>query len=261
MLRHTGTKRTFRHNLQLATFLSLAAGFVNAAGLMAFAVLTTNITGHAATFAADLTLNDMRAVKMAGMGLLLFLTGAFFSGIYTRSMGRHKRFVYTVPLLIVLSILAYVALYGYTYDGSMEKRGHFAGSLLFAMGIQNALVSVVSHSVVRTTHLTGIMTDFGIALADAVRSRLKLGKLLRQRLILHINIIIPFLMGGVLGAFSFAEFRYYAFFIPAGIVMFVIFFDAFRVRVLLIRHHFFLRNRRRVAARRTRIQRKASGKK
>lgn len=77
MLRHTGTKRSFRHNLRLAIFLSLSAGFVNAAGLMAFAVLTTNITGHAATFAADFSLNDMRAVKMAGLCLLLFLAGTF----------------------------------------------------------------------------------------------------------------------------------------------------------------------------------------
>lgn len=247
MLRHTGTKRSFRHNLRIAIFLSLSAGFVNAAGLMAFAVLTTNITGHAATFASDFSLNDMRAVKMAGMCLLLFLAGAFFSGLYTRVMGRHKRYVYAVPLLIVISILAYVALYGYTYDGSLIKREHFAGSLLFAMGIQNALVSEVSRSVVRTTHLTGIMTDFGIALAEAVRARLKIGKLLRQRLLLHVNIIVPFLLGGVLGAFSFAEFRYYAFFIPAGIVLCALFFDAFRMSVLMIRHHFFLRKRRRIA--------------
>src|SRR5690606_38706453 len=135
----------------------------------------------------------------------------------------------------------------YTYDGSLERRGHFAGSLLFAMGIQNALVSVVSRSVVRTTHLTGIMTDFGIALAEAVRNRFQLTKNLRQRLLLHINIIITFLLGGVLGAFSFSAFGYYAFFIPAGIVLFVIFFDAFRMRVLMIRHHFFLRKRRRMA--------------
>jgi uncharacterized membrane protein YoaK (UPF0700 family) len=40
-----------------------------------------------------------------------------------------------------------------------------AGLLLFAMGAQNSLVTRVSQSVVRTTHLTGIFTDLGIELS------------------------------------------------------------------------------------------------
>ena len=55
-----------------------------------------------------------------------------------------------------------MAVYGNRYDGSVAKMELFAGSLLFAMGLQNALVSMVSGSVVRTTHLTGVVTDLGI---------------------------------------------------------------------------------------------------
>lgn len=248
MLRHTGTKRTYRHNLNLALLLSLSAGFVNAAGWMAFSVLTTNITGHAATFAMDLVLGDTQAMRMAGLFLLLFLAGAFFSGFYTRSLGRHKRFAFTIPLGLLLAILLYVGLSGFTFDGSLQKREHFAGILLFGMGVQNALVTVVSGSVVRTTHLTGIVTDFGIALADAVRSKFKLSQLVKQRLGLHISIIFPFLIGGLLGAYLFSAWRYTAFFAPAAIVLFVMFFDAFRMQVLKIRHHFFLRKIRKQEA-------------
>ena len=41
-----------------------------------------------------------------------------------------------------------------------------ACSLLFVMGIQNSLVTKVSVSVVRTTHLTGLFTDLGIELSQ-----------------------------------------------------------------------------------------------
>jgi hypothetical protein len=52
MLRHLGTRRAYGHNVKIAALLSLTAGFVNAAGFLSFSVLTTNITGHAALFAA-----------------------------------------------------------------------------------------------------------------------------------------------------------------------------------------------------------------
>jgi uncharacterized membrane protein YoaK (UPF0700 family) len=58
MLRHLGTKRTYGHNVNLASLLGLTGGFVNAAGFLAFAVLTTNVTGHAALFAERLALQD-----------------------------------------------------------------------------------------------------------------------------------------------------------------------------------------------------------
>lgn len=38
--------------------------------------------------------------------------------------------------------------------------------MLFAMGIQNSLVTNISKSTVRTTHLTGLFTDLGIELSQ-----------------------------------------------------------------------------------------------
>src|SRR2546423_13000180 len=43
MLRHTGSKRSFQHNMRLAVLLCFDAGFVNAAGFLGFNVLTTNV--------------------------------------------------------------------------------------------------------------------------------------------------------------------------------------------------------------------------
>src|SRR5690606_28294367 len=109
MLRHTGQRRTYRHNLRLAVLLCLVAGFVNAAGLLAFSILTTNITGHAATMAIDAANGDITAVAIALGWLCLFLGGAIFSGWYTSFMGKHKRYVYTVPLFIEFTVLLIIA--------------------------------------------------------------------------------------------------------------------------------------------------------
>lgn len=245
MLRHTGTRRTFSHNLRLAILLSTTAGFVNAAGLVAFAVLTTNITGHAAELAVSSSTGDWRMAKLGALGVLLFLAGAFFSSWYIETMGRHRRFVYSVPLLLELLVLVYIAFYGHGFEEGSAVPEHYAGALLFVMGMQNALVSVVSRSVVRTTHLTGMVTDFGIALAELVRKKLKPSVSLRQRLTLHVSIIFFFLLGGYVGAMAMTNMSYHSFLLPAGLILFTLLYDVFRMRILLIRRQYYLLQRRR----------------
>src|SRR5258707_319163 len=105
MLRHTGQKRSFRHNLRLAVLLCLNAGFINAAGYLAFKVLTTNVTGHAALFAVDIATSDLRSARMVALWLFLFLAGAFASGLYISMVGRNKAFTYVVPILFIILIL------------------------------------------------------------------------------------------------------------------------------------------------------------
>lgn len=81
MLRHLGTKRTYGHNVKLATLLCLTAGFVNAAGFLGFSVLTTNVTGHAALFAERIAMQDWQTARVVALWMFLFLTGAFISSL------------------------------------------------------------------------------------------------------------------------------------------------------------------------------------
>lgn len=48
----------------------------------------------------------------------------------------------------------------------LENSNIIAFYLLFAMGLQNALVTKISNATVRTTHLTGLFTDLGIELSQ-----------------------------------------------------------------------------------------------
>lgn len=230
MFRHTGLKRSYKQNLRLAVLLCLTAGMVNAASLLSFSVLTTNVTGHAALLAQTLASGEMRAARMVALWLFLFLAGAFFSGLCIHRIGRNKTYVYTVPIIVEIILLVAVASLGDIFDGSIIKTEYFAGSLLFAMGLQNALVSAISGSVVRTTHLTGMFTDLGIDLSLMISSSEKDRTSIKKRIALRVVIISFFLAGGILGGFVFLALGYYTFFIPAGILMFAMFYDAFRIR-------------------------------
>jgi len=231
MLRHLGAKRTYLHNVKLASLLGITAGFVNAAGFLAFAVLTTNVTGHAALFAEGIALQQWQNVRVIALWMFLFFAGAFISGLIVSRIGKNQQYSYVIPILIEIIILVGVALLGYRYDNSLVAREVFAGSLLFVMGLQNSLVSMVSGSVVRTTHLTGTFTDLGIELAQYIQKKHEDLPALSTRIKLHSAIIFFFLFGALSGAYLFRLYRFYAFFIPVGVLCYTLMYDVFRIKL------------------------------
>ena len=231
MLRHTGQKRSFEHNMRLAVLLCLNAGFINAAGFLAFSVLTTNVTGHAALLAVNIATSDLRSTRMVALWLFLFLAGAFLSSLYISRVGRNKPFAYTAPIIFIILVLLFVAVFGHHYNNSLAQTEYFAGSLLFSMGVQNAMVSLISGSVVRTTHLTGMFTDLGIDLSEAVHTFKNIHPLLKRRIALRLAIIISFLFGGLIGSLLFLHSKFSAFFVPICFLLTALFYDYFRIKV------------------------------
>jgi uncharacterized membrane protein YoaK (UPF0700 family) len=84
------------------------------------------------------------------------------------------------------------------------------------MGLQNAVVTKISDAEVRTTHVTGIVTDLGIELGKLVyvnRHRSALQPRVeadRTRLLTLGALLGGFFVGGVLGALGFQRFGYLA---------------------------------------------------
>jgi uncharacterized membrane protein YoaK (UPF0700 family) len=236
MLRHVGEKRSFRNNLRIAVLLCLNAGFINAAGFFAFRVLTTNVTGHAALLAESVALSDIQMAGMASLWLLLFLFGAFATGMVISMVGREKSAAYYIPILVILCITLSVAIFGHYYSRSAGQTELFAGGLLFAMGMQNALVSVISGSLVRTTHLTGMFTDLGLDLSLACAPG-KIDVAVRERILLRLTIISFFLLGGIIGSVVFLRFSFHAFFVPVLILFTALFYDYFRMNLIRVLRH------------------------
>lgn len=233
MLKHIGVRRTHIHNVRLATLLSLTAGSVNAAGFLGFSILTTNVTGHAALFAESVSLKDWRTSGVIALWMSMFLAGAFLSGFIIDRIGRDQRYSYLIPILLELAILVTIAIIGKYYKDRLYYRQAFAGTLLLAMGLQNALVSVISRSVVRTTHLTGTFTDLGIELARLASGRSKDNADLRSRVMLKVIIILSFITGAVAGAYAFRAIHFYSFYLPVFCLVYALLYDVFRVNVKL----------------------------
>jgi uncharacterized membrane protein YoaK (UPF0700 family) len=241
MLRHLGTKRTYGHNVKLASLLGMTAGFVNAAGFLGFAVLTTNVTGHAALFAERVARQDWKSARVVALWMFLFLAGAFISSLIVSRIGKNQRFSYVIPLLIEIIILLGVALGGYHYNDSLVDKELFAGGLLFAMGMQNAMVTIVSGSVVRTTHLTGTFTDLGIELAQVMQKGGSDDPALKSRIKLRLVIIFFFMSGALAGADLFRQLNFRAFLVPVAILCYTLFADVYRLQ--LKRYYRRLKNR------------------
>src|SRR5690606_5367898 len=164
MFRHKGKKRTYYHNLQLASILSLVAGIVNVTSVLALNVFTTNITGHFAYFAEHLIHSHLKLAALFLIYSICFLGGAFTSNFCAEIFSRRNaKLTYIAPLTIEILAISFVIFLYTTGTHHIEAA---ACILLFAMGLQNAMVTKVSQSVVRTTHLTGIFTDLGIELSQ-----------------------------------------------------------------------------------------------
>jgi len=88
--------------------------------------------------------------------------------------------------------------------------------LCFMMGLQNAVITKISHAEIRTTHITGLVTDLGIELGKLLYiNRSKTAALgqphvraNRQRLRLQALLITCFFGGGLVGALGFKGWGY-----------------------------------------------------
>jgi len=229
MLKHRGVRRTHIHNVRLAILLSLTAGLVNSEGFLGFSVLTTNVTGHAAIFAENISIKSWNNSWVIASWMLLFLFGAFISSFIIDFIGKNQRYSNLIPISLEFFILVGTGLIAGHYKSSVPAHQFLAGSLLFAMGMQNALVSMISKSVVRTTHLTGTFTDLGIELAQLKFVTPEKKPELLSRISLKLFIITSFIAGALFGAYAFRSFGFYSFFIPAGILIYTLLYDVFRV--------------------------------
>jgi uncharacterized membrane protein YoaK (UPF0700 family) len=199
MFRHKGSRRTFSHNIRLASTLSFVAGIVNIAGVLSVATLTTNVTGHFAFFAEEISLKNYNKALNIILYIFFFLLGAFICNLLVEIVSRIKpRISHAFPMFIEIVILTIVGFL------SNFNANYIAYSLLFAMGLQNALVTNISQSVVRTTHLTGLFTDLGIELSQLFfyKKTTEMKRLTRS-IFLRISIILFFFIGGVLGGLLF----------------------------------------------------------
>lgn len=219
-----GTQRTIRH---LGFALAFIAGAANAGAFLAVKVYTSHMTGIVSSMADNLVLGDFALALGAVGAVLSFLCGAMTSAIMI-NYGRRRalRSQFALPLLLEAGLFLLFGVMGSVLAGIT---GLFVPAtvmlMCFTMGLQNAVITKISGSVVRTTHLTGIITDLGIELGKLVywnRSSDGISAPViadRQRMATLAVLVATFLGGGVLGALGFKHMGYLATLPLAGILI------------------------------------------
>jgi uncharacterized membrane protein YoaK (UPF0700 family) len=222
----TGRKRSLDANRQLGLVLAFVAGAANAGGYLAVAQYTSHMTGIVSAMADHLALGEFRAYLTGFGALLSFMGGAACSAILV-NFGRQHRLQSEFALPLVLEALLLLC-FGFLGEQLSRIAGLFVPMtvmlLSFIMGLQNALVTKISRAEIRTTHVTGLVTDIGIELGKAIYG---LGAQAdhptpvgangaRMRILL--TLAVSFFLGGVLGALGFKHLGYVAT-VPLALVL------------------------------------------
>ena len=208
----SGRNRTRSSNLQLGAALAFVAGAVNAGGFLAVRQYTSHMTGFISSVADNLVLGNTLLV-LAGLGSLLsFLCGAATTAIIV-NWARHRNMhaEYAFSLLIEALLLLMFGLLGANLSTYVAVTVPATVLLLcYIMGLQNAIVSKISNAEIRTTHVTGVITDLGIELGKILywnrgTDKTAVGHVHanRGKLTIHLIILAMFFGGGVVGAFGF----------------------------------------------------------
>lgn len=220
-----GPERTPQRNFHLANLLALHAGVLNSVGFVATATYTSHMTGLTAIVADHLVLRDFRLVALGTLAIASFIAGAATCAlVFNWGRRRGLRSKYASVLVLESSM---VLLFGLLADRvTWEHRTWlFIPLLSFTMGLQNAIVTKASDAQIRTTHITGMVTDIGIELGKLLYrpSRADLSPVVAntQRLLHHLTIVGLFFGGGVLGAFGYLTIGFYAL-IPAALWLLVL---------------------------------------
>lgn len=210
--RLTGKERDIHANRELALYLAFIAGATNAGGYLAVKQYTSHMSGIVSAAADQLALGDLALVLAALGSLLSFLAGAACSAIMINWARRSRlQSQYACPLVLEAALLMCFGLIG----GNLDRRmGLFVSAtvmlLCFIMGLQNAMITKLSKAEIRTTHVTGMVTDIGIELGkwlywNSPRTSIDEAPVAADlpRMKLLGSLLALFFLGGLAGALGF----------------------------------------------------------
>ncbi len=188
-----------------AFFLALNAGMINVLAILNVAhQAISHMTGNVSYLVLDLLQQNWFNVFFLVGVIIFFMLGAFYSGFIIRDanlrFGRRYGAVLSLEALFLLVSWFFIVDYP-----------HYA--LLWAAaacGMQNSLASTYKGTIIRTTHLSGVLTDLGLALGYKARGLYVNPK----RIILHTLIVFGFFIGGVIGGLGFYFSPKYSFLYP-----------------------------------------------
>ncbi|MCF6812408.1 DUF1275 domain-containing protein [Thiotrichales bacterium 19S9-12] len=193
--------------------LPLNGGFINAATLISFlhnsvGYVTGNLA-YAGTYYAEE--NYVMFLKMILL-IFSFLLGSIISGLIIKNEYYNKDHRYSANLILQLLLVA-ISIYLMRYNLS------YCGYLLAAtMGLQNSMTTHYGSALIRTTHMTGTVTDLGILISYWLKRK----HVSFWKIKIYLILIISFLIGSIVGALCFFHFQENSLFVSILIYLIMI---------------------------------------
>ena len=173
----TDLHRSAGANLRLGACLAFVAGATNAGGFLALGYYTSHMTGLLSSIADNLVLGRLPLVLGAAAAIAAFVGGAITTAwMVNWGLRRRLRSAFARPLLVEAVLLLLFGVFG---SGITVASALFMPLtmlvLCYIMGLQNALITKASKAEIRTTHVTGLMTDIGIEIGKMLYINRSLG--------------------------------------------------------------------------------------
>lgn len=191
-----------------AWVLALMAGMINAVGYLSFEhQAVTHLTGTTTLLATTLAQGQFSLGGHLLGVIAAFMGGAVVSALIIRDSTLKLGRRYSVVLMIEAAALC-LAVPALEHEWVWGT--YLAGA---ACGLQNAMATTYSGTVIRTSHITGMLTDLGIFIGHALRGI----AVEPRRLQFCLIVISGFFAGGLIGACSFSWMSVRSLYWPAGL--------------------------------------------
>lgn len=232
MLRKYSNYRTFKDNLQLGILTSFSAGMVNVMSVILFFAFTSNVTGHYAILAQEISKGNWFQAAIVFVWISLFMAGSFTSNLFVIN-GKNRRYLaHLIPMVFEVICLLSVALYlQYYYQDTLKETEFLIAILLYSMGLQNGLTASISNFAVKTTHLTGLTTDLGITFSMFTKREFREDLETVRKAKLLISILCSYLSGGILAGLLYSIIQVKTFYIVCVVLTIVMLYDYYKLAI------------------------------
>ncbi len=206
--------------------LAGAGGAVNAIAFVSCSRFVSHITGAVSRVGMGASGATESLALESGIVLGALVLGAMSSSVLAGWPGRARKPLAALPLFVVASLLTALGALGTSgiwgaVDGVVDgpRSVIFLSLLAFAMSMQNATVATCTGLLVRTTHMTGTVTDLGVHLARAMRETGPSRALAVRHAALRAGLIAGFTAGAGAGAWLAGAFAFRALYVPAAAIV------------------------------------------
>lgn len=190
--------------------LCFIGSFINTMGFIKYSTPMSNVTGSFLRGAESIVSGKIFTfISVLSVPLLFFLgtivSGVFFSKKIKNKVEKYGEYLILLGLLLLVSTILF------------HSKNYFLYFLALVTGMQNGMYLNYKGKQCKTTHLTGVFTDFGTALGKIIGGN----KQERYKIHFYSGVILSAIIGMIVGGEVYLYFGDNGFYFPALIYIII----------------------------------------